>query len=102
MTAAEIREYMEEHLIKGTLSDQQVGLRMLCEIAAHLAEMNAHSNPVGDLYVGRIAGERFDASYKKLLLAGERIIRAFETAERRISTGSIDAAIAAWRELSPL
>jgi hypothetical protein len=43
MTAEEIREYMDEHLKKGTLPDRQVrlvGLRLLSELAAQLAELN--------------------------------------------------------------
>jgi hypothetical protein len=41
VTAVEIRAYVDDHLAKGTIPDTLANLRMLSEIAAQLAELNA-------------------------------------------------------------
>jgi hypothetical protein len=41
MTAEEIREYIDQHIQEGAVSNETVQCRILSEIAAHLADLNA-------------------------------------------------------------
>jgi Asp-tRNA(Asn)/Glu-tRNA(Gln) amidotransferase A subunit family amidase len=109
MTAAEIRGLID----KIDLEHPRSIPYLLVEIAAQLAEMNAHRNPVSDYSA---AAERFDAAYKKLdehdkkvsesfielRAAGNAIVAAIEAADNArgygVTTGALESALKAWKD----
>jgi len=69
MTAAEIREYLNEHIAKRTLPDELASFRILGEIAAQLAELNERAEDPSS----REQLEIYGVLIKRLLVAGDAL-----------------------------
>jgi hypothetical protein len=103
MTEAEIREYIDEHIVKNTVPHEIVGLRLLGEIAAQLAHLNDPEEKLKAADLRETLAERALDNAEKMLQQGDAMawLLSRDPAKEPFWDTAAKQAIALWKAARP-